>query len=282
MRVPLRYAALAVGAVICIAVARPRVTSTFDVSAETEWVEFLPGPAPRSDWFLQDALLHAGDDTTAVSGALSLGDSVTVVVERRALGPMWLKLTGGGPDEHIGEITPDTGAPVPLRGFVEIQVPDLEERARRGATVVFPVKGTLVAGRSVDIETAPSPARLRSGKVTTFGSSIFGWGSVFPAGNVELAPGDEVTIVAPRSPAYGMIAADERPGLSVGYRAIADHVQVRRPGGTRYTIGTTLYARLRADEVLQAWWIAFGVVITLAARIPGWRRKQKPLDGEAG
>jgi hypothetical protein len=282
MRVWLRNAVLGVGALACIAVARPRVTSTFDVSAETEWVEFLPGPQPRSDWFLQDAWLLVGDDTIAISGALSLGDSVSVVVERRALGPLWLKLTGGGSNEHIGEITQETGAPVPLRGFVEIQVPDLEERARRGAPVVLPVKGTLVAGRSVDIETAPSPARLRSGKVTTFGNSIFGWGSVFPAGNVDLAPGDEVAIVAQQSPAYGMIAADERPALSVGYRAIANRVEVRRPGGTQHTIGTTLYARLRADEVLQAWWIAFGVVIFLATRLSDWRRRPEPLDGEAG
>jgi len=252
-----------------IAVAYPRVPTTFDVSAETEWVEFIPGPHPRSDWSLEDARLFVGEDTIGriVSGSLRFSDAVKVIIERRSFGPLLLRIAPEGPDQHVGDIELPESGTIPLSGYSLIEIPDIDARAHRGAPIVLPVKGLLIAGRTIEIETDPSPARLRKGRVTSFGRSIFGL-TVFPAGSVELAPGDQVVIQAQQTSAYGMIAADESPALTVGYRAIARSVQVRRPGGSHYEIGTTLYARLRADPILQSWWLALAFLLVLRRKLP--------------
>jgi hypothetical protein len=268
MKKALRAVTFLVAGAIAITVACPRVATTFDVSAETEWVEFIPGPHPRSDWSLEAARIFAGEDTIGriVSGSLTLSDSVQVIVERRSFGPLLLRISPRGSGQLVGDIErPDSGN-IPLSGYTLIEIPDIDARAHQGAPIVLPVKGVLIAGRTIEIETDPSPARLRNGRVTSFGRSIFGW-AVFPAGTVDLGPGDQVVIQAQRSSAYGMIAADEGPALTVGYRAIAKSVEVRRPGGSHYRIGTTLFSRLRADPVLQSCWLALAFLLVLRRKL---------------
>jgi hypothetical protein len=264
--------------VLAFAVAYPGMATTFDVSAETEWGEVIPGSQPRSDWLLDDARFFIGEDTIGrpVSGSLRLSDSVRVVVQRRSTGPLTLDITPVGTSQHLGDIVLSDSLSIPLHGHAMILFNDIEARSQKGLPIVLPLKGSVIAGRAIEIETDPSPARFRGGKVTSFGRSIFGW-TVFSAGIVELAPGDQVSIEAQRSPAFGLIAADERPALSVGYRTIATSVKVRRPGGSDYRIGTSLYARLAADPVLQVTWLVLGFLL-----VHVWRLKRRPEATVAG
>jgi hypothetical protein len=145
-----------------------------------------------------------------------------------------------------------------------IEVPNIEERAHQGSPIVFAVQGSLQIGRSVQREGDPNLALLRSGKVTKFVGSVFGK-SVFAAGSSDLDVGDQVTIEAPTSPELGLIRADERPALTVAYRADARSVDVGRPGGGHYRIGMSIAERAVADPTLQYWWATLGWLLgTLA------------------
>jgi hypothetical protein len=280
---PVLYTLATVSAVVlAVAVAYPRVATTFDISAETEWVEFIPGSQPRSDWLLDSARIFIGEDTVGqpVSGSLRLSDSARVVVQRRSSGPLTLDISPVGTNQHLGDIVLSDSVSTSLHGHAIILLNDIEARSQKGLPIVLPVKGSVIAGRAIEIETEPSPARFRGGRVTSFGKSIFGW-TVFSAGTVELTPGDQVSIEAQRSPAFGLIAADERPALSVGYRAIATSVKVRRPGGSDYRIGTSIYDRLAADPVLQVTWLVIGFLLAHILRLKG-RPKENVAGGEAG
>jgi hypothetical protein len=276
MKLMLRSIGWGMAVVIALAVVYSRIATTFDVTAETEWVEFVPGPQPRSDWMLEEARVFVGADTVGriITGSLKLSDSAKVVVQRRSMGPLTLDISSLGTDPHVGEIALSDSGTLSLGSHAIILVEDLEARSQKGTPVVLPVKGSLIAGRTIEIETDPSPARFRSGKVTSFGRSIFGW-TVFPAGTVELTSGDHVSLEMPRSPAFGLIVADERPALSVGYRGIAKAVKVRRPGGSDYRIGTTIYHRIAADQTLQALIVTLGFLFELTRRFRGRRREER-------
>jgi len=258
--------------ITAVVVAYPRSSTTFDITAESEYVRYSPETSPTQHWSLDSASLFGAGDTvgTIVSGALEFTDSVQVTIERRSLGPLLLKVeptparqradVGRGSPIRIGVFNGRSGPPRPLYDDVVIEIPNVEERSRQGHPLVFAVQGSLQIGRSVQREGDPNLALLRSGKVTKFEESFFGK-SVFTAGSSELDVGDQVTIEAPTSPELGLIRADERPALTVAYRANSRSVDVGRPGGGHYRIRMSIAERAQADPVLQHWWATLGLLI---------------------
>jgi hypothetical protein len=273
MKIPwLRIFLLVLIAISAVAVAYPRSSTTFDITAESEYVRYSPETSPSQHWVLDSATLFGVGDTigTIVSGTLEFTDPVQVTVERRSLGPLLLKIeptparqradVGRGLPLRVGVFNARSGASRPLYDNVVIEVLNIEERSRQGSPIVFAIQGSLQIGKSVQREGDPNLALLRSGKVTKFVESVFGK-SVFAAGSSDLDVGDQVTIETPKSPELGLIRADERPALTVAYRANARSVDVGRPGGGHYRIGMSIAERALADPVLQGWWATLGLLV---------------------
>lgn len=271
MKIPwLRIFQLVLIAISVFAVAR--ISTTFDITAESEYVRYSPETSPSQHWVLDSASLFGAGDTTGtiVSGTLQFTDPVQVTIERRSLGPLLLEIeptparqraaVGGGSPLRVGVFNARSGPSRPLYDNVVIEVPNIEERSRRGSPIAFAVQGSLQIGRSVQREGDPNLALLRSGKVTKFVESVFG-NSAFAAGSSDLNVGDQVMIEASRSPELGLIRADERPALTVAYRAIARSVDVGRPGGGHYKIRMSIAERALADPVLQGWWATLGLLL---------------------
>jgi hypothetical protein len=246
--------------------AYPRSNATFDIAAESEYVMYSPELTPEQYWILDDAIIRPNDSAPqTVSGKLKFTDAVHVVVERKSLGSLFIKIEptperqraaeGRPMPIPVGEFTEHGGVARLLHDYVEIEIPNIEERSRRGQPIVFAIHGSLQVGRSVQREPDPNLALLRSGKVTKFMNSII-WSSAFTAGSVELDAGDQVTIEAPTSSELGLIRIDERPALTVAYRAEAPSVKVARPGGGQYWVRMSSAERALADPVLQHLWAA--------------------------
>ncbi|HKP75844.1 MAG TPA: hypothetical protein VJT67_09905 [Longimicrobiaceae bacterium] len=294
---PLLLAALLI--VLPVVAACPGSRTTFDITAESEYVRYSPEISPSQHWVLDSASLFGAGDTagTIVSGKLEFTDPVQVTIERRSLGPLLLKIeptparqradAGRGAPLRVGVFNGRSGPSQPLYDDIVIEVPNVEERSRQGNPIVFAVQGSLQIGRSVQREGDPNLALLRSGKVTKFVESAkflesaFGK-SAFVAGSSDLDVGDQVTIEAPESPELGLIRADERPALTVAYRADARSVDVGRPGGGHYRIGMSIAEWVLADPMLQGWWATLGLLfgaLTLF-RLADWGRKRTEKSHE--
>jgi hypothetical protein len=116
-------------------------------------------------------------------------------------------------------------------------------------------------------------ALLRSGKVTKFARALMDT-AAFVAGSRELNLGDELTIDRPQSPELGLIRADERPALSIAYRADARSVKVGRPGGGYYRIRMYPAEWAAANPMLQAWWATLTALYGVSASILGFRESR--------
>jgi hypothetical protein len=274
--------------------AYPGSSTTFDITAESEYVRYSPETSPSQHWVLDSASLFGAGDTagTIVSGTLEFTDSVQVTIERRSLGPLLLKIeptparqradADRGSPIRVGVFNGRSGPSRSLYDDVVIEVSNVEERSRQGNPIVFAVQGSLQIGRSVQREGDPNLALLRSGKVTKFAESAFGK-SAFAAGSSDLDVGDQVTIEAPTSPELGLIRADERPALTVAYRADARSVDVERPGGGHYRIGMSIAEWALADPVLQHWWATLGLLFgaLTVLRLTDWSRNRTEKSHEA-
>jgi hypothetical protein len=291
---PLRILLVCVLFVTAVVIAYPRNSTTFDITAESEYVRYSPDPAVAAvrEWELDSAAIFVGDDSVGrvVSGALKFTDPVVVTIERLSSGPLSLKLeappkradSARGAPVRVGEFEELSKASQPLYGNVTLTIANVEARAQAGKPLVFAVEGSLEIGRAIHRETDPHLAILRSGKVTKLAKTLVG-STVFTAGSRDLDPGDEVSIVAPVSPESGLIRADERPALTVAYRAIARSVTVGRPGGGEYRVGMSMAERAVADPFLQAWWGTLALLVSVlgALSLPGLGRKPKSMTNES-
>ncbi|MBB4638148.1 hypothetical protein [Longimicrobium terrae] len=271
---PLRILLVCVLVITAILVAYPRNSTTFDITAESEYVRYSPDPAAAAvhEWELDSAVIFVGDDSVGrvVSGALKFTDPVVVTIERLSSGPLSLKLeapreradNAGEAPVRVGEFEEHSKASISLYGNVTIAIANVEERSHAGKPLVFAVEGALQTGRAIHRETDPHIAILRSGKITKLAKAIVG-STVFTAGSRDLDPGDEVSITAPDSSQSGLIRADERPALTVVYRAVARSVRVGRPGGGEYPVGMSMAERAAADPFLQRWWATLIFLISL-------------------
>jgi hypothetical protein len=270
MKIPwLRISPLILIAISAVSVAR--CSTTFDITAESEYVRYSPEISLSQHWVLDSVSLFGAGDTTGtiVSGTLEFTDPVQVTIERRSLGPLLLKIeptparqradVGRGSPLRVGVFNARSDPSRTLYDNIVIEVLNIEERSRQGSPIVFAVQGSLQVGKSVQREGDPNLALLRSGKVTKLVQSCFGK-SAFAAGSSDLDVGDQVMIEAPKSPELGLIRADERPALTVAYRAIARSVDVGRPGGGHYKIRISIAERALADPVLQGWWATLGLL----------------------
>jgi len=278
-------AAAATAGAVAIALLAP-VPATFNVTVQSEHVEFFTDGAPVSRWPLDRVWLFEGDADSArpFTGSLEFADSVHVTVERVALGPLLIRVEAPRAGDPAAVLYDAADEPLgPVRAPLEIEVPDLARRSAAGQELLLPLTGRVRSGRSVGFETPGGAGLLRGGKAALLGRSLLertpflarlASGTVFEAGSVTLDAGDQFTVEGVESPAFGFIVVDERPALAAAYRVVGRSGRVERPGGQAYSVRVNLRARLVHDGPLQALYASFVMVMVGLGKLRGrWRRK---------
>jgi hypothetical protein len=199
-----------------------------------------------------------------VFGEVSFSPGTRITLERISAGPLRIIAVASRRAESAGVLHDSGGNLIGSLGpYVVMTISNVEERAKRGHSVVLPVLGSIEVGRS-----GPNPAgraMLRSGTVTLLGQSLLG-SSRYAAGTADLRAGDRFTVLRPHGPAVGFMQVDERPALTVAYRVLGTSGQVSRFASKGYSVGTSLRERVLSDSVLQGLWLTTVALLTLAAK----------------
>lgn len=241
--------------------------TTFNITAETERIEFFAKNEPDSRWVLYKVQVRENysDSTHTFTGSFQLAGGVNVLIERIALGPLWIHIEAEREGQSAGTYYVADDPVGPASRTLEFIISDLSSRALAGETVVLPITdilGDVYTGRSIGIDTEGSTALLRSGEVTMLDRSLFGR-SVYKAGSETLQTGDQFTIEDPESSTFGFIVADERPALNVAYRVVGRNAYVRRPGGITVPISASLLNRFLHDHLFQGIALLFGMLVVI-------------------
>ncbi|MEZ5320102.1 MAG: hypothetical protein R2752_22060 [Vicinamibacterales bacterium] len=243
------------------------VSTTFNVTVQTERVEFRRPVASPARWVIDDVTLVDGDDEhPGLSGSVEFGAPIRGFIERVAFGDVWGHFECEAPCTSVGRLYDDLDQFVrPLQSVVEIFIADLPARANAGRTVLIPLAGEVVSGRSVGIEVSGTTAVLREGTVSLLDRTAFG-NNIFEARRVELSAGDQFQVAEPDpdAPTLGFILADERPALTAAYRVVGRRGTVVRPGGGSYTISASALGRLFGDDLFRAISAVLAVLGTFA------------------
>lgn len=236
------------------------VSTTFNVTARTERLEMNVTERPISRWYLDKADIFEDYNSSheEFRGSIELAHPVTVMMERVAYGDLWIHIecipSPGAVEEcHSGILYSETEERIDsLKSVVDIYFTGIRDRADKGETILLPVSGEVMVGRTSGIETSGTTAILRSGKVSMLGRSVFR-STAFEAGNAELNLGDRfhVTDIDPDSTTLGFALADQDPGLTAAYRIVGSAGSVTRPGGGMYTVTTSVFQRFLSDTVFR-------------------------------
>ena len=239
---------VSVGLILIVVVPR---TTTFNVTAQTERVEMTLDEAPPSRWNLEDVAIKDGDLDIDPSyrGDLELAERTQVIIERIAAGPLRVFVQCLAQCTSAGRLIPlNDSLRTTLPKQFDLEVSDPEARARRGQTIVLPLSGRVLVGRTIGIETGATTAMLRTGRVTMLGRSIFR-DNVFEAGSLSLEAGDQFVV---RGDSVGVAVVDERAALTAAYRVIATSGQVVRPGGGGFGVAASTLGQLFNDDLFLA------------------------------
>lgn len=233
------------------------VSTTFNVTARTERLEMKVSEQPISRWYVDKAEIFEDNNLSVerFSGSIELAHPITVMMERVAYGDLWIHIEcivppGAVEECHSGILYSETEDRIrSLKSDVDIYFTGIRDRADKGETILLPVSGEVMVGRTSGIGTT---AILRSGKVSMLGRSVFR-STAFEAGSVELNLGDRfhVTDIDPASTTLGFVLADQDAGLTVAYRIVGSAGLVTRPGGGTYTVTTSVFQRFLSDTVFR-------------------------------
>jgi hypothetical protein len=285
--------------VLCAAAAiwlllQPRET-TFTVAAETERVTMTLNHQVPWRWNLDKVRLRQREKEEVFTGSLKLGAPVEVLIERVAMGTLWIRAEhrpapGRAACEPGTLFGTDEEAAARTSCDVDILIPDVPARAGRGETLILMLVGRIAAGRPVGFETRGSgTALLRSGRVSMRETSIFG-SNVYETGGVELDAGDFFRVkhdaaaatdnARTAEPARGFVVLDERPAMRTAFRAVGREGVVERPGGGEYPLSSPLLRRFLEDDLFQVLSALlagfFGVITLVASIIQAWGVVREP------
>ena len=246
------------------------VSTTFNVTARTERLNMTVTEPPTSRWYLNNADLYEDGNLRedSFTGSVELAHALTVMIERVAYGDLWIHiecvpLPDANEECHTGTLFSEGEDRIDsLSSDVDIYFTDIRGRADNGETILLPVSGEVMVGRTSGIVTAGTTAILRSGKVSMLGRSVFR-STAFEAGSAELNLGDRfhVTDIAPESTSLGFVLADQDAGLTAVYRIVGSAGSVTRPGGGMYTVTTSVFQRFLSDTLFR---VLAGILIVSA------------------
>lgn len=235
-------------------------SSTFDVSATTEAIEYVTSPNHSNIWFLTSAQI--GTDGKAFpalfTGRVVIGPKATVHIERISGGSLNVTIAApDGTNQAPASFEADDGQTVGQVGRrANILVGDVTKRAGSGHSLVLPISGEPKIGNSVDAPVSDSYPLIRQGQIQVLGHNLFG-SDLYKGATQALEPNDVLLFEESRGPALGVITVDERPTMTVTFRVIAKEATISRLPAQGYTVGLTLLDRLQKDGTIQSVWGAF-------------------------
>jgi uncharacterized protein YjbI with pentapeptide repeats len=239
-------------------------STTFDVAAQTEYLEFIAKEKPKSRWMLNKVeVFHSNSESPEIfSGEFEPAARISVQIKRIASGPLLIHVRAIGQAQSPGAFFVDGEPFREAVQYTDIRIPDPEGQAKTGRSIIIPVTGEITVGQSVGIEAPGGTGLLRSGKVTMLEHSLFS-DNVFIASSVDLSAGDTFKVHEMKSPSMGFIVVDERPCLTAAYRVIGNKAIITRPGGGEYPLSVSFLKMLLYDNLFQGVSTLFGILIVL-------------------
>lgn len=254
-----------------------RITTTFNVTANTERVKFTTMDSNNSRLTLYDATIANYDSVflNNFEGSLELKNNVDVVIERISEGPIIISLSCRT-CSSVGNLysAKSDDSVYKADNYLDITIDDVQDKAQKGISYIFKIDGKIESGRNVALELIDeSNAILRNGNVVMIGSSEY-TNDYFQAGTTQLFLGDRLVFDNQQSKGFGFVVINERAGMEACYRVLAKEARIIRPGpiveNSGQVISATALDRLTNDPFFRGISFLIGVLITLFTALTFW------------
>lgn len=251
------------------------IPTTFNVAVTTERIEYRTIDNNNSRIPLNNITIYnyLGDCLGLYNGSFEINKGAIVLLERVSMGPLLIQIKGHD-DESAGTFYSDNQDEIEKKAenFVEFFVDDPSKRNNNGETILIPISGEVILGRTVNYESySSSTALVKSGSITMVGKSLFG-NQFFESGTYNLNIGDRFEIDMPQSKAYGFAVVNEESAMKVAYRVVGKKGKILTPGpvdeGSGYFISTSLLSRFLYDSFFQGISWSFASLILIATVFP--------------
>lgn len=271
---------VAIGLALSCAIAAVylEVPLTYVVSASTERVTIRSeAPGAISQWYLNDIEINRACENNwePFSGTVRIEPATVVIVERIARGSLLIDVRPAtdAASKVLARLEHEESSEISVaQQCFSITVDDLEERSKRGQTVVLPINGYIEVGRRPRHETIQFVPLLRSGSVRVVGQTLLG-GATYDAGTLSLGMGDEFVLEEPTS-GSGLVVADQNPGLKVVSHTAGARAFVRRFGAQPQKISASLWVRIERDPTITALVAATVFILSTLVSLRKWFRRQ--------
>lgn len=243
------------------------VTTVFNVSIDTEYIEYKTIDNNNSRLILKEAYIDTENDLylPKYTGSLELNSHINVSIERISLGGIEIE-ANCNECSSVGRLYSDSDElKAKLGSSIYVFIPYSDSSSVNGITHLFRIDGEIDAGRHIGFEQlGESNPILRGGKVDLLGQSRFG-NKYFQASTVEVNIGDRIEFDKPLSKSYGFVIINEMAGMKASYRIMAEEMRIIRPGprtindGQKFT--ATFLDSLYNDRFFKAISIIIGTLI---------------------
>lgn len=251
------------------------IPTTFNVAVKTERLEFTTVDNNNSRLPLNNVQVYNynGDSLGIENGSFQISIGSNVLVERISNGPLIIQIIGKD-NQSAGLFYSAEQDEIDKKAenFVEFLVQNPSERTKNGETILVPISGEVVLGKTINYESfSSSTALVKSGTITMVGKSLLG-NQFFESGSYNLNIGDQFRVENPESKAYGFVAINEDPAMTAAYRVLGKKGKILTPGPVEenagYYISTTLISRFLFDSFFQGISWAIASIVILATTLP--------------
>jgi hypothetical protein len=265
LKIALYAGVAAVSLTTCVAWKQP---ATFSVVAVAERVEIDLDYLNQPEWFVRQAVLA---DSVAprrrYTGSIRWGEDVTLAVTRISLGDLMV-VAKSNKTTPVAWFADSAGSFQPVHHWVMLLIDSVPEMSERGLAAVFPIVGKIGMPSHNSLQLAQRPG-VREGSLRIIANAILRRERVpYLADNIELESGSYLQLVKPTGTAYGTIMVDERPGMTVVYRARASGAMLAGTGGLGYTARLRLYSVLTRDPTILFLALIFSIVVAVLSLFP--------------
>ena len=238
-----------------------RQGTSFNVSVITEELRVKTNKTPMSKWFVRDIELFrtCPDDPDDLqyenfTGSIELLPGTQVIFTRIATGDLIIKLfkQDGQPTAKLINEEEDIFGEISNCGYFYIK--DIEERAKRGETIVFPVTGNIEVGNEIRFLTHYKTPVLYGGKITILDKSFI-FNDNYSVGPFELEMGDSFVVEHPMVPSQGFVSVNADSAIHLVFRAKGKAGLIKRYQAESFKLRNSVWSKLYQDEALSVFWM---------------------------
>ena len=245
--------------------------TTFNLSANTEQVEIVTQKHLELNWFFEDVILKEKltprDTIVRFSGFIKVPINSRITILRKGFGDVFIKFNKIPNSDFSVDLYNKSFDPYKtLTEDFTILIDSIQEKSLLGNTIVMPLNG--LRG---EFRTAPTPKSnessanipiLRSGKVKLMKQSLLNTGLI-ENDSFDLQLGDQFIFNDAEHLAYGFIAINEKPNLSISYNVSGNNAVINKPGDVRRNISVSIINQIINDKMLSFISIFIGALFAL-------------------